>query len=35
MAILDKIMKKYNELSVQTKAAFWFTVVFYKREFLL
>lgn len=25
MAILDKIVKKYNELSVQTKAAFWFT----------
>ena len=25
MAIVDKIMKKYNELSVQTKAAFWFT----------
>lgn len=25
MALLNKIMKKYNELSVQTKAAFWFT----------
>ena len=25
MALLNKVMKKYNKLSVQTKAAFWFT----------